>query len=1204
MINLKNFKNLYEVRKTVRFELKPYKKTREILKWDNNYQSLDSYIKHIKDWEFENWFDWNDFCLWKYEDFLKESKKYYWFLLQINGEIEKWKNDTTKKNIYFDFKKSKGIFKNIPSLKKIQWFEWLKSKLLEIEDEYQNYFNFFDQLQDKQHKNEKKSDISIHLRKIAYLNRNLFTIFNFFDTYKTNQEILGEYEAIIDHDFEKLNNSIIASHENEISGACFWKFTFNKFALFRREASLLKEKFEANKQVLQKAVATIVADGDIIDDSWKKIDINMDTIISLELKKPNKDLQNRLNSFKFDRSLDEVISELDDINGQLLNQYIQDFREAYKKNPSIISAKFPKKTNIKTKVEENNYSAKTEISINGKHISIKPLPSQTLEWYMYLEEIIIKEIKNKDKSLLANKFLQILFKQKFINPDYTTIKEFRDTLAKYRWKLRQNVRTSEREFIQEAMVRYYGQILEKNGCYFVALFDKDKLQNDIKNIITDSQTKDNWTEGDSFKIYKYSQLSFSALEKLCLSKDWDLLKNSDLQKAWDKYKNQKKEIDEKCSLFYQNKYEHWKLTKWSCDDCITKTEKKTKWFTDTFKDHVLQALRKLETDEKYKWEDWSDLYQELQQKNSVEGIVNFINQKFYKLEEKYIDQKEVFKLADAWEILLFQVYSKDFNIFNSDFVSDEEDLRDYEKDTWESQKTIEVSKREDGKQENLFTAYFKNIFKSDWDTYLGQEWGIFFRKADSESDKKRFRNDKFFISLDILFNKGKEISKSKMCEKKEKIQNNKKEQLNRITKECIMDSSWKIKDNVVLVWLDRWKKEHLSIGFYNSKLEFEWIIGNTNFVKKIKENTEQLEILFTSNLTYFEGHENDIYEQIQLNSFYFNEKGEEEAWKYLEVLWLQDYHIKKIFQKDQEWVFFSELKDWGKFILNKWTYWYTILDGNWKEVKLVDKVDAKEVIDYYLLFESERYKRILDVNTELQYANNMRNLKKGYIAIIKDYFKKQIKTFQEQGKWLIFVFENQSTNKWKNITKDYMWASIISDIEDELLNSFSYLLYKNNTNTALNGIQLGINVKKSDLISLSKKGNTENKKYEMFAHFLFVNPDYTSEACPICNWNFIQEVDKNWKVVEKEGIKKLFGHWRWKEFENSMHHYSENNKINYRGYVDEAKKTRNDNCDYYIGNENYPEFEFIKSWDDLATYNIAKKAKEYLESLQKKEDSE
>ena len=323
-------------------------------------------------------------------------------------------------------------------------------------------------------------------------------------------------------------------------------------------------------------------------------------------------------------------------------------------------------------------------------------------------------------------------------------------------------------------------------------------------------------EGNYFKIYKYSQLSFSALEKLCLSKDWDLLKNSDLQKAWDKYKNQKKEIDEKCSLFYQNKYEHWKLTKWSCDDCITKTEKKTKWFTDTFKDHVLQALRKLETDEKYKWEDWSDLYQELQQKNSVEGIVNFINQKFYKLEEKYIDQKEVFKLADAWEILLFQVYSKDFNIFNSDFVSDEEDLRDYEKDTWESQKTIEVSKREDGKQENLFTTYFKNIFKDDWETFLGQEWGIFFRKADPESDKKRFRNDKFFISLDILFNKGKQNNNAKLCESKE--ERSKKHEKNTTLN---IFNSIKNKDEITIMWIDRGSlSEELSAK--NTKISMLW----------------------------------------------------------------------------------------------------------------------------------------------------------------------------------------------------------------------------------------------------------------------------------------------------------------------------------------------------------------------------------------------
>lgn len=1185
MVHLEGFKNLYEVRKTVRFELKPHKKTREILKWENNYQSLDSYIKHIKDWEFEDWFDWNDFCLWKYEDFLKQSKKYCWFLLQIKAEIEKTKSDETKKEVFFDFKKSKGLFKNIPSLKRIQWFDWLKSKLLEIQDEYQNYFSFFDQLQNKQHQNEKKSDISIHLRKIAYLNRNLCTIFDFFDIYKTDQEILKGYEEIIDHNFEKLNSSIIASHENEVSGACFWKFTFNKFALFRREASLLKENFELNKWILQKDVATMIRDREIINDKWKIIDINQ--IFSLNLKKENLDLQTRLENFNFDRNLDKVIAELDDINGQLLNQYIQGFREAYKKNPSIISAKFSKKTNIQTKVEENNYSAKTEISLNGSHISIKPLPSQTLEWYVYLEEIIIKEIKNKDKSLLVNKFLQILFKQKFINPDYTTIKEFRDMLAKHRWKLRQNVRTSEREFIQEAMIRYYGQILEKDGCYFVALFDKNKLQNDIKNIVTDSQIKDSWVEGNFFKIYKYSQLSFSALEKLCLSKDWDLLKNSDLQTAWDKYKNQKKDIEWRCD-FHKN----WQDKK--CTSCKSNEMGMRRSFLKAFKTHILQALEKLKNDEKYKWEDWSYLYWELKQKNSVEDIVSFINQKFYKLEEKYIEQEEIFKLAEAWKILLFQVYSKDFHIFNSDFVSNEENLREYEKNTWEWQKTIETSKRKNGKQENLFTTYFKNIFKEDWETFLGQEWGIFFRKADIDSDKKRFRNDKFFISFDVIFNKWKQNNNARLCDKKEKIQNNKRERLNRITKKCILDSSWKIKDNVVLVWMDRWKKEHLSIGFYDSNLEFKWIIWNTNFVKKIQTNVEQLEILFSSKLTYFEGNEKDIYEQIQLNCFYFNEKGEEEDWKYLEVLWLQDYHIKKIFQKDQKWVFYSELKDWGKFILNKWIYWYTILDENWKEVKLVDKADGKEVIDYYLIFESERYKRILDINTELQYTNNMKNLKKGYVAIIKDYFKRQIKQFQEQGKWLVFIFENQSTNKWKNITKDYMWASIISDIEDELLNSFSYILYKNNENTVLNGIQLGINMKKSELMSLNKEWNAENKKYEMFSHFLFVNPDYTSEACPICNWDFIQKIDENWKVTENKNVNKLFGHWRWKEFEKSMHHI---NDENYQKWKWKSGNLKNgDLCDYAIGNKKYPEFEFIKSWDDLATYNIAKKAKEYLES--------
>jgi hypothetical protein len=40
--------------------------------------------------------------------------------------------------------------------------------------------------------------------------------------------------------------------------------------------------------------------------------------------------------------------------------------------------------------------------------------------------------EEKYQKKLANKFLQIIFKQDFINRDYNNIKQFRDKLAKYR----------------------------------------------------------------------------------------------------------------------------------------------------------------------------------------------------------------------------------------------------------------------------------------------------------------------------------------------------------------------------------------------------------------------------------------------------------------------------------------------------------------------------------------------------------------------------------------------------------------------------------------------------------------------------------------------------------------------------------------------------------------------------------------------------
>lgn len=51
-------------------------------------------------------------------------------------------------------------------------------------------------------------------------------------------------------------------------------------------------------------------------------------------------MQGRLEKFNFNRNLDEVISELDDINGQLLNQYIQNFVNGYKNDKNVLEVSF------------------------------------------------------------------------------------------------------------------------------------------------------------------------------------------------------------------------------------------------------------------------------------------------------------------------------------------------------------------------------------------------------------------------------------------------------------------------------------------------------------------------------------------------------------------------------------------------------------------------------------------------------------------------------------------------------------------------------------------------------------------------------------------------------------------------------------------------------------------------------------------------
>ena len=159
-----------------------------------------------------------------------------------------------------------------------------------------------------------------------------------------------------------------------------------------------------------------------------------------------------------------------------------------------------------------------------------------------------------------------------------------------------------------------------------------------------------------------------------------------------------------------------------------------------------------------------------------------------------------------------------------------------------------------------------------------------------------------------------------------------------------------------------------------------------------------------------------------------------------------------------------------------------------------------------------------------------------------------------------------------------------------------------------------------DVPPILKKYRSELTKDTLTQHgkVFYINENLTSKACPSCNDTLTIEV--NWTLKEKDPNKhkvkvyQLF--WHLTEYENEMHHLTDeeydnlyDNDKNFKKFHsnDKWNKKQNsylawENCDYNM-KHNPKWFDFIRSWDDLATYNIAKKAKEYLEFLEKQKNN-
>lgn len=185
--------------------------------------------------------------------------------------------------------------------------------------------------------------------------------------------------------------------------------------------------------------------------------------------------------------------------------------------------------------------------------------------------------------------------------------------------------------------------------------------------------------------------------------------------------------------------------------------------------------------------------------------------------------------------------------------------------------------------------------------------------------------------------------------------------------------------------------------------------------------------------------------------------------------------------------------------------------------------------------------------------------------------------------------EKVSSEKSHQFTS--FWAYIWTKIVNLLFNKFTKDISED-----FNKIEQLVILDKNYENSI--KSNNKEDKFINNGVLFFVHEENTSKACPNCNKRLTIE-NKDKRILENIPTKNLYWHWKWKEADASMRHINHESDQNYESWkwtswtLEEWKK-----CDFHIWNETYEkEFWFIHSWDDLATYNIAKKAKEYLEFL-------
>jgi len=865
----------------------------------------------------------------------------------------------------------------------------------------------------------------------------------------------------------------------------------------------------------------------------------------LQTPKYNQEIQNlitrkkKLQEIDFEKRAEQDKEDLRNIKKEIYKLkiekgIIQDRKKLFL-DKGILSFKYKFRNNIYD-IEEllGRVMKEKDFVKRGELLNFQNIWENRYEFSKNGDEILFLKIENIKKNNLIDiddsEFVKLYRKNNEL------IEKKRNLSQKY-GNNKNLINSLQREIERQGKIKFQSIILRDKDFYYLAFLERENRK-ELKNEYFFL------AESSDYEFLEYERLTFKALEKLVLIENatfkvFDELEDEklaiELRLVYEKIYKEKQFNDYKLS---REEKEYIKKEKIKKSDFAKKEQEKVK-------NNVIQILIKV-------IEKLGYIFSSKEYYKTLDEFASDINLQCYKVAWKKIDWNKIIEGEELGKIKLFKIHNKDFSRIKRKYQLSEDKSKH--------------------RKNNLFTEYWLDLFeKNNKNIRLLPEIDLFKRRKEFEEKDRKF------------------IKTAKRSGEKE------------------------LKNAIE-------KNRYYEDKFYASfRLQF--------YPEKISPTVEEFN--------------DDIETKTKEVKKYFLglDRGENELLTYC----LIDDQNKIVIDKETREPIVG---DWNK---DDNDYDYAKRFKNFIETKnsLLNKYKERRFYEE----NSQEYKKIQKEIDELGERNNIENIlqakqvKEGFCGHVLE----KINNIMLEYKNVYIVMEdldieqNQedegNSNKEKNLEK-LLGGTAYQIIENVIISKFKYYQTKDNE---LNGSQTVPNIERiRDLRIVEDKQKIERNKYgrikflkskEQIGNLLFVDDFLTSQMCPECGFCICSKEEKkraekfgkpityeeveisNIQVLEKNGIKivSLNGkEYELKHFGNISKEGTKNKILN--GDIESIKNIFKNRlkaqrikwnkeqlgadpffCSACGKNTNEKNFiEPLKSGDDIAAYNIAKRGLEFI----------